>query len=348
MRFPSIHTSRRFAAAVAVTLALPVLAVAVTTPAQAAKSDGCSGGGYQLVNLDTGAVVASGAVKTSVPAADLGGDRFAVRGVYTAFDVRLSDFAVFNQLFTGAPNQLDMTGGRRTVVFASKVPDHRGLTLTSGVSVELTEGGLTVSRTGPGLSMSIQAKDCAAGGIFQMEPARGDGARTRVTHTLAATGDSTAPFYFDNPTFRANLGQFLGSDCTSPVTGPPSTYCVQVSSRVNIANDASPQFILRDSSQVATRVTQSDCTTATPVSSNVKHCGAVSVWDVASGGRLGFVTGEDATEVANAPTVCTSHCGAQNQVKGKLATLGFVFPVPAGSRLVGRTSGLPLPVLTAP
>jgi hypothetical protein len=30
-------------------------------------------------------------------------------------------------------------------------------------------------------------------------------------------------------------------------------------------------------------------------------------WDVASGGRLGMVTGEDATEVANPPTACTQN-----------------------------------------
>ncbi|HZX55321.1 MAG TPA: hypothetical protein VFE86_11610, partial [Ilumatobacteraceae bacterium] len=72
------------------------------------------------------------------------------------------------------------------------------------------------------------------------------------------------------------------------------------------------------------------------------------VWDVASGGRLGFVTGEDATEVANPPTVCTQQCQAQNRVKGRLANLGFPFPVPAGSRLTPPVSALPLPALTAP
>ena len=67
------------------------------------------------------------------------------------------------------------------------------------------------------------------------------------------------------------------------------------------------------------------------------HCGGVSVWDVSSGGRLGFVTGEDATEVANPPTTCTSNCQAQNQVRGRLAVLGFPSPVPAASRLTPRT-----------
>jgi hypothetical protein len=324
---------------------------AFAAPAQAAKSSGCAGGGYQLVNLATGAVVANaqtGAVDRTIPAADLG-DRFAVRGRFNEWTVRASDFAVLDYAFTGAPNPLDMTGGRRTPVFAGKVPDHRGLTLSSPVAVELSAENLSLSRTGAGLSMGISAKDCAQGGVFQMEPERGDGTRTLNVHTLATASDpALTPFYFDNPNFRAHSGEFLGSECTSVATGPPSRFCVQVTPRVNIANDTSPRFVARDSAQVATRVAQADCNAATPVTPSVRHCGGVSVWDVASGGRMGFVTGEDATEVANPPTTCTSHCQAQNQVRGRLANLGFPFPVPAGSRYVPRTSSLALPPLTAP
>ena len=123
-------------------------------------------------------------------------------------------------------------------------------------------------------------------------------------------------------------------------TGPPSRFCVQVSTRVNIANDASDDFVARDSAQVATRVTNPACNTATPVTPSVAHCGGVSVWDVASGGRMGFVTGEDAVEVANPPTNCTQNCQAQNRVRGRLAVLDFPFPVrgqPTGAahRLIG-------------
>jgi hypothetical protein len=106
--------------------------------------------------------------------------------------------------------------------------------------------------------------------------------------------------------------------------------------------------VARDSAQVATRVNQADCNTAAPLNPSARHCGGVSVWDVASGGRMGFVTGEDATEVANPPTNCTQNCQAQNRVRGRLANLGFPFPVPAGSRLTPRVSALPLPALTAP
>jgi hypothetical protein len=181
-----------------------------------------------------------------------------------------------------------------------------------------------------------------------MEVERTDGTRTRITHTLVQNNGALTPFFFDNPNFRARVGQFLGDACTSVTTGPPSTFCVQVATRVNIANDFSSKLILRDSSQVATRVPQADCNTLNPLTPSARHCGSVSVWDVASGGRLGFVTGEDAVEVANPPTVCTSKCQAQNRVRGRLVTLGFPFPVPAGSRLTPASSALPLPALTAP
>jgi hypothetical protein len=332
----------------AIAAAVVLTFVTVAPPAQAASSKGCVDGGYELVNRATGAVVASartGEVDRTVTAASLGSD-FLVRGRYNEFRVRAADFALFDYAFTGAANELDITGGRRTPVFASKVPNHRGLTLTSGVAVELDEEDLVISRTGPGLSMKIQAKDCAQGGIFQMEPERGDGTRTRIVHTLATAAGGLQPFYFDNPNFRARVGQFLGSGCTSVVTGPPGQFCVQVSTRVNIANDVSPRFVARDSAQVAERVPQPECNTAVPVTPSVRHCGGVSIWDVASGGRMGFVTGEDAVEVANPPTDCVQNCQAQNQVRGRLAVLGFPFPVPNGSRLVPRVSTAPLPPLT--
>ena len=350
MHINSLKPSRHgLIGALAALVAAPLLVTTFAGSVDAAKSDGCVGGGYSLVNKTTNAVVASGTVDASIPAAQFGTDRFAVKGVYNEFDVGLADFAVFDYAFTGAPNPLDMTGGVRTPVWASKQPDHRGLTLTSPISVEAADGDLVISRSGTGgLVMKIQAKDCAAGGNFQMEVQRGDGTRTRITHTLVQNNGALTPFYFDNPNFRAHVGEFLGSDCTSITTGPPSRFCVKVTTRVNIANDFSSKFVLRDSSQVATRINQPDCNTADPISPSVAHCGSVSVWDVASGGRLGFVTGEDATEVANPPTVCTHQCQAQNQVRGRLANLGFPFPVPAGSRLTPAVSSLPLPALTAP
>ncbi|WP_200956534.1 hypothetical protein [Nocardioides sp. Soil777] len=323
----------------AATMTAGVLAV----PATAASSDACTGGGFRLVNLTTGATVASSPTEGTVSAAALG-ERFGVRGVYNQFDVRASDFAVLDYAFTGAANEEDMTGGRFTPVWASKVPDHRGATLTSGVEVSLDEEDLVIMRTGSAVSMKIQAKDCAQGGIFQMEPERGDGQTTRIVHTLAQSSEpGMTPFFFDNTNFRERVGQFLGADCTSVVTGPPSQFCVQVNTRTNIGNDVSPAFVARDSAQVAERVDQPQCNTATPVTPSAEHCGSQSIWDVASGGRMGFVTGEDAVEVANPPTDCVEDCQAQNQVRGRLAVLGFPFPVPAGSRLTPATAAGLLP-----
>jgi hypothetical protein len=317
--------AKTLVAAVAVALAVPLMVWSL--PAAAASSKGCEGGGFTVLGKGpgfTGTVAAPGG-------------RFTVQGKYTQFDVNPADFAVYDQSFTGAANPLDQTAGRVTPIYASRVPDHRGLLLTSGISIVSSGVDLELSRTGTGLSMKLQAKDCASGGIFQMEPQRGDGTRTRVVHRLA---DSA--FYYDNPNFRARLGQFLGSDCTSVQTGPPSRFCVRVTPRVNIGNDVSPKFAVRDSAQVATRVAQPECgpdfTNNLGLAETRDHCGGMSVWDIASGGRMGMVTGEDATEVANPPTVCTQDCQAQNQVKGRLVVLGSPFPVPAASRLSPRTA----------
>jgi hypothetical protein len=312
-----------------VTLALLAPLLAVAQPAQAASSKACENGGYALFSgSSTGTPVIRATdreVTRTIPAATLGAT-FRVQGRYNQFVVRASDFALFDYAFTGAPNRLDMTGGRFTPVWESKVPQHRGLSLSSPITVELEDEDLVISRTGTGLSMKIQTKDCAQGGVFQMEPERGDGTRTRIQHTLAPEA-----FYFDNPNFRARVGQFLGSGCTS-TAGPAGQFCVRVATRVNIGNDVSRAFVARDSAQVADRVPQPEC--GAPVDPDIDHCGRVSVWDVASGGRMGFVTGEDAVEVANPPTACVSDCQAQNQVRGRLAVLGHPFPVPAANRLV--------------
>lgn len=325
--------------AVLAALVLPLLGYgALSGPAHAANSTGCEGGGFTVLGQ-------SGTFSGTVPAP---AGRFHVQGRYAQFDVNAADFAVYDQAFTGAPNQRDQTGGRFTPIYASRVPDHRGLTLTSQISINLSGSGLEISRTGPGLSMKLQANDCATGGIFQMEPSRGDGSRTRIVERLAPSA-----FYYDNPNFRAHLGEFVGSDCTSPQTGPPSKFCVRVTPRVNIGNDVSPNFVVRDSPQVATRVRQASCgpdfTNNLGLAETRDHCGGMSIWDVASGGRMGMVTGEDAVEVANPSSACTHQCQARDQVRGRLAVLGSPFPVPDSSRLTPResTDGLNAP-LTSP
>jgi len=306
--------------------------VCASERAFAAASAGCVGGGFTVLGL-------SGSQNAIVPAAQVG-STFLVKGLYNEFAVDAQTFGVRDWTLTGAPNDLDLTGGRRTVVFASKIPDHRGLVLTSDVSVNSSGESLVIARTGDGLSMKIQAKDCANGGVFQMEVVRADGTRTRFTHVLA-----DGVFYFDNPNVRNRLGEripcsgvlpdgrFVICNGADPVDGT-----VTVTARVNFANDLSSAFVGRDSPQVADRVVK-DCANTIPNPfhpGTVSHCGGVSQWDVASGGRMGQVMGEDSTEIAPAAKPCTANCTAQNQVRGRALVVGFPFPVPNAVRLTPR------------
>jgi hypothetical protein len=104
---------------------------------------------------------------------------------------------------------------------------------------------------------------------------------------------------------------------------------------------ASEALVGRDSPQASTRVQHPTCTNLIPTrtggSATVRHCGAVSEWDVLSGGRMGQVMGEDSTEVAPPATFCVKDCQAQNQVGGGAVVLGFPFPVPSPFRLEPRT-----------
>jgi hypothetical protein len=211
--------------------------------------------------------------------------------------------------------------------------------LNSDVSVNSASESLVLTRTGAGLSMKIQAKDCANGGVFQMEVERADGTATVFTHVL---GDGV--FYFDNPNVRDRLGENLpcsgilpdGTPVVCNGANPDGT--VTVTARVNFANDFSNKFVGRDSPQVATRIANG-CPNNIPNPfhpGSVNHCGGISQWSVASGGRMGQVMGEDSTEIAPAATVCTANCTAQNRVNGRAVVVGFPFPVPNAVRLQPR------------
>jgi hypothetical protein len=189
-------------------IALGLLLGALGDRAHAA-SEGCVGGRFSL--LLPGGAVSGEQDGTVVPAAAVGSS-FLVRGRFVEFTVDAATLGVTNYTMTGAANALDMTGGRRTPVFAAKTSDLRGASLTSDLSVELKGEDLVITRTGTGVSMKIQAKDCAQGGIFEIEPERSDGGATTFTHTLA-----DGVLYFDNPFFRARLGQVLNGV-------PPDSY----------------------------------------------------------------------------------------------------------------------------
>src|SRR5229473_2360035 len=106
----------------------------------------CQGGGFSLLGL-------SGRQRTTVPASGIG-DSFVVSGRYVEFRVDAATFGIRDWTLTGAPNPLDLTGGIPTVVFAAKIPDHRGLALSSDVEVEINSEALVIRRTGTGLMTS--------------------------------------------------------------------------------------------------------------------------------------------------------------------------------------------------
>jgi hypothetical protein len=311
---------KRFNSRTAFIAATGFAVASLTSTAHAASSKGCEGGGFSVLGF-------SGQVKTIVPATSLGA-RFLVKGMYIEYTVDPVNMAVYDVTMTGTANQLDMTGGVRTPVFASKVPDLGGVPLTGSMTLQLTDGNFLMSRGDGGVSITINGKDCAQGGIFQMEVERADGASTLVTHTLATsrTNANLTPFYFDNRNFRNREGDVLPFGDSTIVVAP----------RTNIGNDFSSKFILRDSVQDATRRSESTCVNSiinrfgAPVT--VKQCGAVTRFDVLSGGRIGQVMGEDATEAAPAATACASHCKAADQVQGAAVVLGFPFPVSVADR----------------
>lgn len=328
---PGYHPVRRFR--IFALLAIALLALAAER-SFAASSRGCVGGGFTFLGL-------SGDQRGSIPAGGVPSS-FLVKGKYVEFTVDAATFGVRDWTFTGAANELDITGGRRTPVFTSKMPDHRGIVLNGDVTVDSSGEALVLTRTGPGLTMKIQAKDCANGGLFQMEVERTDGTATVFTHILA-----DGVFYYDNPNVRDRLGERLPCSGVLPdgtlveCNGANPDGTVTVTARVNFSNDLSDKFVGRDSPQVATRIA-TGCPNNIPNPfhpGSVNHCGGISQWSVASGGRMGQVMGEDAVEIAPAATACVQNCQAQNQVNGRAVVVGFPFPVPAAVRLQPRFGG---------
>ncbi len=114
------------------------------------------------------------------------------------------------------------------------------------------------------------------------------------THTLGA-----GLFYFTNPyTGKINFGD-----------GTPA---------VASGSDAHQMLLGKDSPQVATKTSQTATTTT---------------WTVQPGGRMGGVLGEDAVELSQGATNCTSDCQAQNQIRGSLPVPPDpVDPQPLGPR----------------
>jgi hypothetical protein len=267
--------------------------------------DACSGGAFSIV---TSTGIVTGDQNSSLAKGMLTAP-FAVEGRFVKFDVIPATLGVVNYTLSASATQ-----PQSIVAFAAKTPNLSGLTLTSDVSVSIQGASISLQRTGTGISMKIQANECSTGGIFQMEPERGDSATTDIVHTLGPN-----VFYFNNP----NFGPPPPPLPLCPSGGPFTPACtpVPIAPRVNFATDISSSFVGRDSPQSATKIAQT---------------GGSSTWRVSSGGRMGGVFGEDAVEVAPPAVACTSHCQVQDQVRGKFPVLGFPFPVPASARINAR------------
>jgi hypothetical protein len=205
----------------------------------------------------------------------------AVRGRNVGFDINSATLGVYNYTLTGAPDAQRMVTAP-TVIFASKVPTLSAAQRAGATikQLEIKDDTLTVIFTTSLGKYKIQAKDGAQGGIFQMETEFA--APVEFVHTLGA-----GIFYFTNSfTGKINFGNGTGA-----VTAAQS------------ATGYHQMLLGKDSPQVATKTFQS---------------GTVTKWVVQPGGRLGGVLGEDAIELSQGATNCTSDCQAQNQIHGSL------------------------------
>lgn len=183
-----------------------------------------------------------------------------MRGKYVQFDVDLDTLAVHDYGFT-ADHPL-MTGEEDTTIFARKIPEH-GATLDDELRLSMRsqeDGGRARIRrdSTEEVDMSIQTKDHTQGGIFQMEPEPA----TEFFHKLA----DGFHYFFDDQ------------------------------DRVLLTNDPQDdhqltchKVLARESPQAATLLGDGD-------GDPLEHGDTTSRWQVDSGGRAGFVAGEDALE----------------------------------------------------
>lgn len=178
--------------------AIATMAALSSGTARAATSAGCEGGDFRAV-LPGGRVLSGYTGWKILPSELPSHSRVLIQGRYVEFALDVSDLAVYDYTLTGASNPLDMTHGVRTPIFAYKLPDLKGRTLDAGqLEIQLSPQSGVIRRRGAGVGMKLQFKDCAQGGIFQMEPDQ----PTTITHKLAP-----GIFYFKNPsTGKINFG----------------------------------------------------------------------------------------------------------------------------------------------
>jgi Calx-beta domain/Domain of unknown function (DUF4214) len=147
-----------------------MLALSSVSPVMAQGKD-CSGG--FTVTLSDGRAF-NGTQDTNVAVGS--GMTALVRGKFVEFTVNLDTFKVTNYTLTS-----NITANRPAVIFASQEPLH-GRILTGSLSIDINNEQLVLERSGSGIDMKIQAKDCSEGGIFQIEPEQ----TIEIQHVLGA------------------------------------------------------------------------------------------------------------------------------------------------------------------
>ena len=112
---PSYPLRRRAGSAAAAAATVTVLTVA-----QAASSDFCAGGGFSLVLPGRTVTARAGPGPAHHDPGQRAGTSFLAKGKYVEFTVSSATLGVRDWTLTGAANPGDITGGKRTAVFASK------------------------------------------------------------------------------------------------------------------------------------------------------------------------------------------------------------------------------------
>ncbi|MCH1866374.1 hypothetical protein [Nocardioides sp. CFH 31398] len=279
--------SRLVAAGVGVLVTtLAVLATASPASASGRKGgeDEGEGGGSKAAAGDY-SVTVNGTTYNPARGRDLklakvavGTSPIVVSGVNTRFTIDPATLGVYDYTLTGAAAP-DRMVTTPTVIFSSKVP-----TLTAA---QRRSPSLTRLEVQDGSLVAILGT--AAGKLkVQAKDAPQGGifqmepeftTAVEITHTLGP-----GLFYFTNPyTQKINVGD--------GVAAVPS------------GAGAHQMLLGKDSPQVATKLEQTATTTR---------------WSVASGGRMGGVLGEDAVELSQGATSCTSQCQAQNRIRGSV------------------------------
>jgi len=259
-----------------------VVAIAGSVAVAAPATAGAKGGGTGDFAVTVNGTTYNPAVGRDVKLKDVPvSGLVAVRGRHVTFDIDPSTLGVYRYSLTGLADPLRMVTAP-TVIFASKVPT-LSAAQRAGVRIrdlEVKDDTVTVRFQAAGGTLKVQAKDQPQGGIFQMEPEFTSA--VEIVHTLGP-----GLFYFVNEfTGKINFGD--GIDAVTPVQS---------------ATGYHHMLLGKDSPQVATKTFQD---------------GTVTKWLVTSGGRMGGVLGEDAIELSQGATNCTSKCQAQNRIRGSL------------------------------